>query len=82
MLALLNRVVSGKPEVYWSIQHSHIQAARVRERLAGAVQALDSAAYDSSSRMAELFEALRGILERAQPGLDDLTARAIELCRR
>jgi len=80
LLAMLARIASGAPEVYWDVQAANPRAAAARGALAGAVRRL-AELIDSGdeSAFAATLERLRSFLG---PDLDryrELCARAFEI---
>jgi len=63
LLALLARIVSGNPAVYWEVQATNPQAERARTALAGGLQRLSWALTDrTGARFAALYDELRTLL--------------------
>ncbi|GAA3723408.1 prephenate dehydrogenase [Salinactinospora qingdaonensis] len=76
LLALLARIVSGAPEVYWDVQSANPEAARAREALAEGARRIDTAVQDGGE--ADFTNALAAV--RSFLG-DDLPAHG-ERCAR
>lgn len=57
LLALLARIVSGAPEVYWDIQSANPQAAVVRAALASSIDRLRAATQDETKFLSMLQKA-------------------------
>jgi prephenate dehydrogenase len=60
LLALLARIASGTPEVYWDVQHGNPEAAPARKALADAVRRLaDTVEHGTEADFADLLGELR-----------------------
>ncbi|MEU8276158.1 prephenate dehydrogenase/arogenate dehydrogenase family protein [Microbispora bryophytorum] len=70
MLALLARIASGTPEVYWDVQSANPQAAAAREALADGVRTLAGLLDGRADGEAEFAAALGGLRDLLGPGLD------------
>lgn len=77
LLALLSRIVSANPEVYWDIQHHHPDGEAVRGKLVQAVAALDAAAKDSPAQFRNLLDQLRSLLSPKQELLQSLSDKMV-----
>ncbi|MEU3146497.1 prephenate dehydrogenase/arogenate dehydrogenase family protein [Streptomyces sp. NPDC006999] len=76
LLALLARISSGAPAVYWDIQAAHPQAAAVRKELAEGVRRLaDLVEHGSESEFATVLGQLQDQLGEHLPHYRDLCAR-------
>ncbi|MFF7968013.1 prephenate dehydrogenase/arogenate dehydrogenase family protein [Streptomyces sp. NPDC007903] len=63
LLALLARVASGTPEVYWDVQHANAEAGAVRKALAEAVHRVaDTVEHGTEADFAALLGELRAYL--------------------
>ncbi|MFH8619209.1 prephenate dehydrogenase/arogenate dehydrogenase family protein [Streptomyces sp. NPDC017979] len=78
MLALLARIVSGTPEVYWDVQAGNPQAPEARKALAAGVHQLDALTAPGSAPTAETdFEAA---LQRIRAALGGRLDDCAQLC--
>jgi len=78
LLALLSRVVSANPDVYWDIQHFHPEGVRVRQQMARTVACLDAAAAaDSPAQFQQLFGQLGALLSAKKDSLGALSERIV-----
>ncbi|ARP73030.1 hypothetical protein LK07_28230 [Streptomyces pluripotens] len=60
LLALLARIASGTPEVYWDVQHGNPEAAAARSALAGSVRRLaEIVEHGTEASFAEALATLR-----------------------
>lgn len=64
MLALLARISSGTPEVYWDVQTANKQAANARKALTDAIKRLDTVTADESAfnEFTSLLSEVRGVM--------------------
>ncbi|MFD6420493.1 prephenate dehydrogenase/arogenate dehydrogenase family protein [Streptomyces sp. NPDC060198] len=63
LLALLARIVSGTPEVYWDVQHANPEAAAARKALADGVRRVaDAVESGEQAGFDDLVDDLRGYL--------------------
>ncbi|WP_182908967.1 prephenate dehydrogenase/arogenate dehydrogenase family protein [Microbispora sp. H13382] len=69
MLALLARIASGTPEVYWDVQSANPQAAAARAALAEGVRTLAGLLDGPADGEAEFAAALGGLRELLGPDL-------------
>ncbi|WP_182900647.1 prephenate dehydrogenase/arogenate dehydrogenase family protein [Microbispora sp. H10830] len=69
MLALLARIASGTPEVYWDVQSANPQAAAAREALAEGVRTLAGLLDGRADGEAEFAAALGGLRDLLGPDL-------------
>ncbi|WP_410514537.1 prephenate dehydrogenase/arogenate dehydrogenase family protein [Paenibacillus sp. BR2-3] len=74
LLALLARISSGTPEVYWDVQSANHRAPAARAALAGAIERLNAAAKDESAFIDMLREA-REVLGTELAPYQELCAR-------
>jgi len=78
LLALLSRIVSANPAVYWEIQHYHPDGETVRRRLTRAVESIDAAAKaDSPVQFQQFFGDIRSLLSAKQESLGALSDRIV-----
>ncbi|MGI5153895.1 prephenate dehydrogenase/arogenate dehydrogenase family protein [Microbispora sp. CA-102843] len=70
MLALLARIASGTPEVYWDVQSANPQAAAAREALAEGIRTLAGLLDGRADGEAEFAAALGGLRDLLGPDLD------------
>jgi len=78
LTALLYRVISQNPEVYWDIQAYHPHAAHVRQQMIVSLDSLQSMTDRSDiDGFKHLFENLRALLNPRGETLADLTKRLI-----
>jgi prephenate dehydrogenase len=78
LLALLYRIVSQNPEVYWDIQAYHPNAASVRNEMVAALQFLQTAAgCGDTQSFRQLFQELRTMLLARQEETAQLTNSVI-----
>ena len=78
LLALLYRVISQNPEVYWDIQAYHPHAAKVRRQLIASLDSLQSLTDRGDvDEFKHLFRDLRGLLSERDETLAGLTKRVI-----
>lgn len=82
MLALLARIISGTPEMYWDIQSANSQAPKAREALiSGARQLVDQVETGNEAAFVEALLQIRGILGRELDRYQDICARTFDLLR-
>lgn len=77
MLALLARISSGNPEVYWDIQSANSQASQARAALADGLRALSDLVRDDDG--SGFAEAQRRLREFLGPELDSSAAHCAAL---
>lgn len=78
LLALLSRIISANPAVYWEIQHCHPEGEIVRRRLSRAVECLDAAAAaDSPAQFQQFFADIRSLLSAKRESLGALSDRIV-----
>jgi len=73
LLALLSRIVSSNPEIYWDIQRHHPKGDAVRRKLAHTLRSLD----ESPAQFERLFEQLRARLSPSHDFLKSLGDRIV-----
>lgn len=74
MLALLARIVSGTPDVYWDVQSANPEAPAARAALAGSIDRLIAAVKDEASFVTTLQEG-RAVLGTELGWYQDVCAR-------
>jgi 4-amino-4-deoxyprephenate dehydrogenase len=76
ILALLARIASGTPEVYWDVQSANPHAVTARKSLAQGIRAVaDMVDRGDEAAFAELLSGLRGVLGPELDHYRDLCAR-------
>ncbi|MEU3609671.1 prephenate dehydrogenase [Streptomyces sp. NPDC035033] len=76
LLALLARISSGAPAVYWDVQAANPEAAAVRKELAEGVRAVaDLVEHGSETEFAAVLGQLQDLLGEHAPHYRDLCAR-------
>lgn len=76
MLALLARISSGTPEVYWDVQTANKQAAIARKALSAAIKRLDKVTADISAfnEFTNLLSEVRGVMSNELTPYQELCA--------
>jgi prephenate dehydrogenase len=78
LLALVSRIISANPGVYWEIQHYHPDGEIVRRRLARAVECIDAAAAaDSPAQFQQFFGEIRSLFSAKRESLEGLSERIV-----
>lgn len=78
LLALLARVASGNPGVYWQIQSENPLAEDVRRQLAAGAEHLQRLVAANDQRaFSEMMSGLRALVDDAGPGLPEFAARVL-----
>jgi 4-amino-4-deoxyprephenate dehydrogenase len=78
LLALLYRMISQNPEVYWDIQAYHPHAADVRHQLIASLNSLQTLTESGDiDQFKRLFEDLRSLVSERDETLVSLTTRLI-----
>lgn len=83
MLALLARIVSGTPEVYWDVQSANPHAPNAREALvSGARRLIDQVENGDQAAFDEALRRTREILGGQLGGYQDICVQTFDLLRR
>jgi prephenate dehydrogenase len=79
LLALLHRLISGSPEIYWDIQRYHGQSLLVRAKLQAAAASLnETIERDDYVDFKHVLESLRTMLAPLDPDLLKVTERLMQ----
>ena len=82
LLAMLARIVSAAPEVYWDIQAANPRAPLARQLFSKNISDLDSLmAGEDEDSFVESLDKIRGFLGAHTPELDDVCVRLYSLLR-
>lgn len=80
LLALLGRITSGSPQVYWDVQSANPQARVARKALADGIHQLaELIDHGNDDDFAAVFDRLRHFLGRDLVRYRDICARALEV---